>query len=317
MDRINVRTLKNMVGEKTDSFFMISNVEIKKGSTGKDYLDLLLADETGEISGKKWSVDEPDRKLKRTDIVKVRFEVTEFNGQAQLRIERVRIASKEDNLDVTEFVKHAPETSEDMFNEIKKTAEEIEDSDLRNVALKVLSANEEKLMYYPAAKKNHHAIFGGLLYHTLRMLRLGKKVCEVYTNLRPDWVACGVIIHDMEKINEIVSDEYGMASDYSFEGKLLGHIVMGVKSIDRICLDLGVCDEKRIMLDHMVLSHHYEAEYGSPRKPLFPEAEVLHYLDMLDAKMYDFKEAYDEALPGGYSDRKWTLDNREIYHDTL
>ena len=130
-------------------------------------------------------------------------------------------------------------------------------------------------------------------------------------------IVCGVIIHDIEKINEILANENGVANDYSVEGKLLGHIIMGVKTVDRMCLDLNICDEKRIMLDHMILAHHYEPDFGSPKRPLFPEAEALHYLDMIDAKMYDMKAAYDNAKCGAFSEKVWTLDNRAIYHDNL
>ena len=104
-----------------------------------------------------------------------------------------------------------------------------------------------------------------------------------------------------------------MASGYSFEGQLLGHIVMGVKYVDELAQELGITTEKRVMMEHMILSHHYEPEYGSPKKPLFPEAEVLHYLDILDARMYDMEEALKNTEPGGFSDRIWTLDNRRIY----
>lgn len=317
MKEIFVRDLKGKLGLSGDSYFMITSVEIRRGSTGKEYLDLVLTDSTGDVPGKKWSVDLPDRNLKVGDLVKARFEVTDFNGQTQIKVEKIRITNEEDNLDITDYVKHAPEDTIDMYEEILGYAKSIKDDELKSVALKVLEDNKEKLLYYPAAKKNHHAMYGGLLYHMVRMLRLGIKMCEVYTNLRCDLVVCGVIIHDIEKVNEIVSDENGVSSDYSLEGNLLGHIIMGVKTIDRICLELGINDEKRLMLDHMILSHHYEPDFGSPKKPLFPEAEALHYLDMIDAKMFDIEDAYDKASEGEFSDKIWTLDNRKIYHDTL
>jgi len=127
-------------------------------------------------------------------------------------------------------------------------------------------------------------------------------------------VMAGVILHDMEKMNEIMANELGIASGYSFEGKMLGHLVLGVRELDRICEEMGIDNEKKVMLEHMIISHHYEPEFGSPKKPLFPEAEMLHYLDMIDAKMFDMEEAYNKTEPGEFSDRVWTLDNRTIYH---
>lgn len=168
-------------------------------------------------------------------------------------------------------------------------------------------------MYYPAATRNHHAEYGGLLYHVKRMLMTGLRVCEVYQNLNRDLVAAGVILHDIEKLNEIQSNEYGISPGYSFEGQLLGHLVQGVKFLDRTCRELGFSEEKTLMLEHMILSHHYEPEFGSPKKPMFPEAEVLHYLDILDARMFDMEDALRGVEPGTFSDRIWTLDNRKVY----
>ena len=181
------------------------------------------------------------------------------------------------------------------------------------VDLKDLITDKEKMMYYPAAQKNHHAQKSGLLYHLKRMIMTGDAICNVYTNLNRDLVAAGVLLHDIEKLNEIMADELGIASGYSFEGQLLGHIIQGIKLVDRLGEELGISREKTIMLEHMILSHHYEPEFGSPKKPLFPEAEILHYLDMMDARMFDMEEALSGAEPGDFSERVWTLDNRRLY----
>jgi len=200
-----------------------------------------------------------------------------------------------------------------MYEYIYSRAEAFQDQDLRNICIRELTDNKEKLMYYPAAQKNHHAEMGGLLYHVKRMLMMAERACEVYTNLNRELVMTGVILHDMEKINEIQSNELGVSTGYSFEGKMLGHLVQGVRTIDRLAGELGMPREKAVMLEHMILSHHYEPEFGSPKKPLFPEAEMLHYLDMIDAKMFDMQDALEKTEPGEFSDRVWTLDNRTLY----
>ena len=200
-----------------------------------------------------------------------------------------------------------------MYLYILEKADEMADQDLKKLCTRILEDNQEKLMYYPAAAKNHHAELSGLLYHMKRMLMTAERICQVYPNLNQDLVMAGVIIHDMEKLNEIEADQLGMASGYSFEGQLLGHLVQGIKTIDRLAEELGVGKEKAVMLEHMILSHHYEPDFGSPKKPLFPEAEILHYLDIIDARMYDMQEALEATLPGEFSDRIWTLDNRKLY----
>ncbi len=318
MKEIFVKDLKKEM--EVIDFFMVKSVNVKTGSTGKPYLDVTLGDNTGEINGKKWDVGSSDHLLKEKDIVKIIAVVTEFNSQLQLKIQRIRKAVPESNpddiMDMGDFVKAAPEAPEDMYDYIFRTCDSIKDDDYRKLCLRVLEDNKEKLMYYPAASKNHHAELGGLLYHTKRMLMNGERVCQVYTNLNKDIVIAGVVLHDIQKIFEIDADTDGMASGYSFEGQMLGHIVMGVKYIDKLADETELPYEKKIMMEHMVLSHHYEPEFGSPKKPLFAEAEVLHYLDILDARMYDMEEAVAHTEPGGFSDRIWTLDNRRIYKPT-
>ncbi|MEA4986675.1 MAG: HD domain-containing protein [Anaerovorax sp.] len=303
--------------EELQDFFLVKSVAIKIGSNKKQYLDLLLADNTGEITAKKWDVADTElpslNEMKDGDIVKVKANVTEWNGMKQLRVLRIRKAVAQDQVDLIQFIKAAPEKAEDMFAYIMDAVEKMEDIDLKKLCTRILRDNHEKLLYYPAASKNHHAELAGLLYHTKRMLDMGERACLVYTNLKRDWVIAGVILHDMEKINEIEANELGVASGYSFEGQMLGHLVQGVKTIDRLAREQGMEREKAILLEHMILTHHYEPEFGSPKKPLFPEAEILHYLDMLDARMYDMQEALIGVEPGGFSDRIWTLDNRKLY----
>ena len=307
-------------GQEFMSYFIVKTVAVKVGSNKKAYLDLLLADKTGEISAKKWDIADEEmpglQKIKEGSVIKVKALVTEWNGMKQLRVSRIRQTSAEDGIVMMDYIKAAPEDAAEMYDYIYSRAAAFEDKDLRNICVKQLTDNKDKLMYYPAAQKNHHAEMAGLLYHVKRMLMMAERACEVYTNLNRELVMTGVILHDMEKINEIDSNELGISTGYSFEGKMLGHLVQGVRTIDRLAAELDIPREKAVMLEHMILSHHYEPEFGSPKKPLFPEAEMLHYLDMVDAKMFDMQEAVEKTEPGCFSDRVWTLDNRNVYRAT-
>ena len=315
MKEVFVKDLRK--DQEITDFFMAKTLAIKVGANGKQYLDILLADKSGEISGKKWDVSDAEypvlKAIGEKSIVKIKAVVTEWAGQLQLRVQRIRAAALDDGQHMEDFVKAAPEVPEDRFGYIYETAGSMKDQDLKKLCIKLLTDNREKLMYYPAAQKNHHAELAGLLYHMKRMLMTGERICEVYTNLNRDLLCAGVIIHDIEKLNEIMADPDGIATGYSFEGQLLGHIIQGVKTIDRLTLELGFPREKAIMLEHMILSHHYEPEFGSPKKPLFPEAEALHYLDVLDARMFDMQDALVSTLPGTFSERVWALDNRKLY----
>lgn len=303
--------------EEVQDFFMVKNIAVKLGSNKKQYLDLLLGDNTGEITGKKWDVADTElpslNVINVGEVVKVKALVTEWNGMKQLRVMRIRKAVDQDNIDLGDFIRTAPEKPEDMMAYLQDAVDSMDDVELKALCNKIFEDNMEKLLYYPAAVKNHHAERSGLLYHMKRMIAMAKRFCEVYTKLNKDLLITGVIIHDVEKLNEIISDENGIASGYSFEGQLLGHLIQGVKTIDRLAEEIGMSEEKTVMLEHMILSHHYEPEYGSPKKPLFPEAEILHYLDIVDARMYDMEEALFGTKPGEFSEKVWTLDNRRLY----
>ena len=302
-------------------FFMVKSADIRVGSNQKEYLDFTLSDCSGDISAKKWDVTADDRDLievvKLGAIVKVKAAVNIWQGNPQLKILKIRLSNDSDQLDLREFIKAAPEKSSDMYAYIEEQAKSMDDEDLKAVTLALLGANKEKLMYYPAASKNHHAEYGGLLYHMKRMIMSAKVLCQIYTNLNCDLVVAGVIVHDMEKINEIEANTYGISSGYSMEGQLLGHIVQGVRELDKLCSQLNVPREKALMLEHMILSHHYEPEFGSPKKPMFPEAELLHYLDVLDARMFDMEDALLPVEKGQFSERIRVLDGRKLYKPTF
>ena len=309
-------------------FFMVKTIAIRVGSNRKKYLDMTLADSPGgQYTNLKSQVTavglgaqfEAVREMyivgtrMMGDIIKVKAGVTEWKGTKQLRVTRIRHANRDDGLVPADFYKSAPEDSESMYNYIVGKIREFQDEELKQLCLTIYEENRERLMYYPAAMSNHHAEYGGLLYHVKRMMMMGEQACTVYTNLSKDLLLAGVVLHDIEKLNEILSDTHGVSPGYSFEGQMLGHLVQGVTLIHDRCRELGIGTEKTILLEHMILSHHYEPEFGSPRKPLFPEAEMLHYLDIVDAKMFDMEESLSKVEPGEFGERVWTLDNRKLY----
>ena len=229
---------KIAVGDEILDFFIAKNPGIRIGSNQKMYFDITLADKTGEVNGKKWDVSEAESAvlsaIAEGDVVKIKASVTEWNGVKQLRIGKIRKLAASDDVDMNDLVKAAPEDALAMYTYILEKANAIADPGLKAMAATFLTENKERLLYYPAASRNHHAEFAGLLYHIKRMLAMGIRACEVYTNLDRDWVVCGVILHDMEKLNEIESNELGISPGYSFEGKMLGHIAQGIKAVDRL-----------------------------------------------------------------------------------
>ena len=319
MQEIFVEDLE--VGTEITDFFLLKQATVRTGSNQKQFIDMILSDRTGTVNAKKWDASEKEieeiGQMEGSAMIKVRANVNEWQTRKQLKISRFREAREEDGLNYSDFIKTAPENGEDMFREIMAKAESVTDPDLRKIAVAVMERNREELLYYPAASKNHHAEMGGLLWHMKRMLLMGEQACQVYTDLDRDWVVTGVIIHDIEKIREIDSNQWGISPGYSFKGILLGHITQGVIMLEKLAEEFGVDEEKKVMLQHMILTHHYEPEFGSPKRPMFPEAELLHYLDIFDARFYDMQEALQSTEKGGFSEKVWTLENRRVYQPTF
>lgn len=314
MDILEKRINEFNVNDRVDGYFLIKSAECRTSTNNKQYLDFDLGDKTGEINAKYWNINSGDeKKYIPNTLVKVRGLVTSWQSNIQFKIEKIRIINDNDKIEIEDFVPSAPYKTEDMFNDVIKYTDKIENENIKSIVEYIVDENKTKLMHYPAAKKNHHALRGGLLYHTTTMLKSAEKLSEVYTFLNTDLLFAGVILHDMAKIEEMLSSEYGIVSEYTVEGQLLGHIIQGIKNIEVVASGLGVDKEITMLLQHMILSHHYEAEYGSPKKPMIPEAQVLHYLDTLDASMYDMRKALSETNGGEFSDSIYSLDRRRIY----
>lgn len=307
------------VGKKADGFFIIKSFDCKTtNSNNKKYLDFTLGDKTGEINAKLWECgDGEENKFSQNMLVKVRGSVVSWQNSVQLKIEKMRSVLPEDNVSVEDFVPTAPYEAQYMYDEVQKYISKIKNQDIKNIINCIIDKSGDKLFTFPAAKKNHHSVRSGLLYHVMSMLHTGEKISEVYTFLNTDLIYGGVILHDMAKIQEMDASDLGIVSDYTVEGQLLGHIIQGVKLVEDASAEVNADKEITMLLQHMILSHHYEPEYGSPVKPMFPEAEILHYLDIIDARMYDMKKAFDETKEGSLSDRIWSLENRKVYKHNL
>lgn len=306
-------------GEKIEGLYLIKGINCKvANNSNRKYLDIILSDKTGEIAAKVWEVnDENENLYKPNEIVRVKGTVTNWQGTLQLKVEKIRKADNTDNIVVEEYVQTAPIASEEMIAEIELYVENMKDEDIKKVVSTMIENNRKELMYYPAAKKNHHSLRGGLLYHILTMLRLGESITKIYDFLNTDLIYAGIILHDIAKIKEMRSSELGVVDEYTIEGTLLGHITQGIKEIEVVGRELEVDSSKLVLLQHMILSHHYEPEYGSPVKPMIPEAEMLHYIDTMDARMYDMRKLKKETKVGEFSERLWSLENRRIYNHGL
>lgn len=299
-------------GMSFDGFLLVRACEQRTDSKGNAYLDMNLVDRTGEINCKMWKL--PPEIPVPGAVACVRGMVQEFNGRLQLKIETIRPKLPADDVNLSVLVPCAPERPSVMLQTINETIDAFASEDLRRLVREMLRLAGEELVWFPAAQRMHHAERSGLLHHTTDMLRTAEHIIASYPFLNGDLLRAGVILHDLGKIREMKSDKLGNVSDYTRDGLLLGHLVRGVATLDEAARNVGVTGELVALLEHMIISHHGVPEYGSPRLPMFPEAEVLHWIDTLDARMNEMQGILTRTPEGAFSENIRSLDGRRLYH---
>lgn len=298
-----------------DGYCLIKSVEKKMTAKGSTYLDMVLEDNDGEIVAKFWDYKEtPGMHFEKFDFVKVRGQMTAFNDTMQFRIDRIRKVTADDNVNIDDYVPSACLSGEVMYEEIENIVFDFRDDELKRLVMAILEKYKEQLIYWPAAKNLHHAVRGGLLMHTLSILRLASQVCNIYSYVNYELLCSGIILHDVTKVLEIESSETGVPGEYTVKGNLIGHLVMGAVEVDRMGRDIGTSEETLMLVEHMLISHHGVPEYGAAKPPMFIEAQVLSMLDDFDAKMYEFSSAVFNVETGKFTPKQWALDNRILYN---
>ena len=293
-------------------------MEVKKTAKGIPFLDLILTDSSGEIGAKLWDYKEDlHRCVQPNVLIKIRGSISMFNDAQQLRIDKVRAVLDSDGVRIEDFVPSSDYSGEAMYEIIFDEVNRFENAQLKLLVINVLEQNREKLLYWPAAFKLHHSMRGGLLYHTLSILRLAQAVAEVYPSIEKDLLFSGVILHDIAKLQEFDVSEAGVVSGYTVEGTLIGHLVKGAMVIEKIGEELGIDKELLTLIEHMLISHHGEPEFGAAVRPMFLEAEILSQLDLMDARIYEITQAVSEVPSGEFTPRQWALDNRKLYNHGL
>ncbi len=267
------------------SLFLVQNKDIRQKKSGEPYLSMMLGDRTGDVEAKMWdNAAEVMNTFDRDDFVKVKALFQIFQNRPQLTIHKIMRVDERD-VDFADFFPASAREADEMFAELRAIIAGIGNPHLRAL-LDLMFADERIARAYklaPAAKTVHHAYLSGLIEHVLSLCTLAKFTGAHYKSVDLDLLLTGVILHDLGKIDELTFDR---GFGYSSEGQMIGHIVMGVKMIEDKIRQLPDFPPKlRILLEHMILSHHGEMAYGSPKVPVFPEAMLLHHLDNLDSKM--------------------------------
>jgi 3'-5' exoribonuclease len=284
------------------SFFLVHEKEVRNTREGRAYLRLELGDRSGTIEARMWEQFEiPAKHIQRDDFVKVQARVEVYKNRPQLAIVQVRIARPEE-IDLTDYLPHTKGDVDVMWSQLLGYAEAITNSWLKKLVTSMLGDPELARCYKraPAAKVMHHAYIGGLLEHVVSLCGSAKMVATHYPELDLDLLLTAAILHDVGKLEELC---YERAIGYTTPGQLLGHIVMELETVTRAIDKIdGFPPALKTVVQHLLISHHGEYEFGSPKLPMIREAMVFHYLDDLDSKL----AAVRAALSTSSGDDEWS-----------
>lgn len=273
-------------GQAVSTFFLVREKEIRTSQrTGTSWLQLELADRTGTIPAKMWdNFSALAATFEQDDVVQIRGRVKTYNGQKELTLEQI-IPAAERDYDLGDFLPHTKQDVEKLYAEVREAIGGMKNPWLKRLLAAVVedAAIAPKFKRAPAAMTMHHAYIGGLLEHVVSLIGLSCGVASHYPELDPDLLLAGIVLHDIGKIDEL---RYSRAFDYTTEGRLLGHITIGVTIVrDKIRAIPGFPVPLAVLVEHLILSHHGTHEFGSPSLPQTREAVALHFLDDMDSKM--------------------------------
>lgn len=303
-------------GEDMEMVVLIKNCQLRQTKKNKLYLALYFSDASGEIRGNYWDASQEDaQKFASGTIVELSGRREEYQGHAQIKIYSLRTVGPNEGYDLSQFVKAAPQKVDKMKEEINQYVFAILNPTFNRIVRALLKKWDKRFFTYPAGKSNHHALKGGLAFHTLSMLKDAKGICDNYPQVNRSLLYAGCILHDMGKVLELSGP---VATQYTKEGNLIGHLVLIDEQIVLAANELKFDpeDEDLMLLRHMVLSHHGKFEYGSPKLPALLEAELLHRIDDLDATIYAVTSALQAVKPGHFTDPIFSQDNRRFYRPT-
>jgi len=279
-------------------FFAVSAKQVRSRKDGAPYFALTLADSTGQVEARMWETAEAGE-FSAGDIVKLRGQVRRYQEKFQINVERIRRAA-EDEFDLGDFVPKTERNVDELWAELNGYVESFTDPHLKALLRSFLDDAEiaSALREAPAAKSMHHAWIGGLLEHIVSLLGICDLAAKHY-GVHRDLLLTGAVLHDIGKLQEL---RWGTSFDYTVEGQLLGHITIGVRLIEQKMATIeGFPPALRVLVSHLVLSHHGRYEFGSPKLPMIPEALLLHYLDDMDAKMQTMRSEFARNVAAGRS----------------
>ena len=297
-------------GEHVHDEFIVASVNKCTSDKGKPYLNILLQDKTGTINAKKWEVSDNDLKLiVPGKILEVEGEINSFKGALQFKILNVQ-ETIDELVDLSNFKKVSPIPLPELEKRLDEYLKSFVDADVSLITNTVIKHFYKKYITFPAAVKIHHEFGSGIIHHSLAMADLADAIAKLYPQVDRDLLVAGALMHDIGKTIEYKDLP---VPEQTVEGKLIGHISLMYAEFKKIVDELNIKSEVPLLLEHMILSHHGQLDFGSPVVPLTREAMLLSMIDLLDSKMMVLDKAYKDVKPGEFTEKIWSLDNAAFY----
>ena len=298
-------------GERVSTDLLISQLVRGTTNSGSPYLSLVLQDNSKSIEAKLWDVKpELEKQLEVGKVYDFDMEIIKYKNNLQAKVLKVLPLPQAD-IDMEQFVFRSPISKDNLRSSIQEGLSLIENDNIARIVSGALNYYANDVYEYPAAAKIHHNFIGGLATHTSGMIKIAVALCSIYPSIDRDLLLAGVILHDLGKIEELSSP---VVTEYTKEGKLLGHISIMDARLLQIGNELDLADsEELLLLRHMVLSHHGQLEFGSPVRPETMEAEILNLIDNIDARINTIDKALDEVKQGEFTQKIFALENRVFY----
>jgi 3'-5' exoribonuclease len=291
------------------SSFVVISKQVKPKKTGEPYLALTLGDRCGQIEAKMWdNVEDALDAFDQEDFLKIKGLLNKYKNRFQITIHKLRKLGDAE----VDFADYLPKTTKDideLWRTLSGFVSSFEDANLRTLVQSFMSDPEIASAYRaaPAAKTLHHAYIGGLLDHVVSLFRSCDLVSGNYPQVNRDLLFTGAFLHDIGKIHELT---YSRSFSYSTRGQLLGHMIIELEMLQaKIAQIPGFPNEMKTLLEHLIISHHGQYEFGSPKLPMFPEALMLHYLDDLDSKMESMRAHFEREAA---NESSWTTYNASL-----
>lgn len=304
-------------GDDMSLYVLIKSADIRTARNGNPFIAFRFQDRSGSMDGMYWSASEKEiNEFQAGKVAFLKGKRDTYNGSPQVKIEALRIAEAGEPNDPTLYVERIGIKREELETALDDALLLISEANIARVVRKVLANVGDDFFAFPAAKRNHHAVAGGLSYHTLTMVEIGKQLCQIYPQLNQSLLIGGILLHDLGKSIELSGP---ISTEYTLKGQLMGHIVIVIEMINQACLELDIDSniEPILLLKHIVLSHHGQLEYGSPVTPHILEAEIIHFIDDMDAKINMISGALENTEKGTFSPQIYPLDRRAFYRPKI